>query len=141
MLPIPTRPDFGLGCASIPEPDWRGAMKPKHVVKARLRIMSGEEIALGPGKVELLGLIAETGSLRQAAARMDMSYMRAWSLVRLMNASFRLPLVEAVRGGRTGGGAQLTPEGREVLALYHGMEQAAQRAAAQGWARLRRRLK
>ena len=53
-------------------------MKPRPVLKTRFRVLSGEAIALGPGKVELLRLIAATGSLRQAAAGMDMSYMRAW---------------------------------------------------------------
>ena len=116
-------------------------MKPKHALKPRLRIMSGDVIALGPGKVELLRLIVKTGSLRQAAAGMDMSYMRAWSLVRLMNATFRTPLVEALRGGKTGGGARLTPAGETVLALYGQMEKEAARAVDGTWKRLRRFLR
>ena len=116
-------------------------MKAKSVLKTRFRILSGEAIALGPGKVELLRLIAATGSLRQAAAGMEMSYMRAWSLVRLMNALFRAPLVEALRGGKTGGGAKLTAAGEEVLALYGQMEEEAARAAGPTWRRLRRHLR
>jgi len=116
-------------------------MKPKHALKPRLRIMSRDVIALGPGKVELLRLIVKTGSLRQAAVGMGMSYMRAWSLVRLMNASFRAPLVEALRGGKTGGGARLTPAGETVLALYSQMEKEAARAVDGTWKRLRRFLR
>ena len=69
-------------------------------VRPRLRVMWGSEIALGPGRVELLELIGQTGSLRAAAARMGMSYMRAWNLVKSTNHCFSRPLVEATRGGR-----------------------------------------
>src|ERR1039458_6594506 len=52
-------------------------------VHPRFRILRGGDIALGPGKVELLALIGQTGSINKAARRMGMSYMRAWSLVSL----------------------------------------------------------
>ncbi len=51
-----------------------------------------------------------------------MSYMRAWSLVKTMNAAFREPLVVLARGGARHGGAALTPAGAKVLALYRTME-------------------
>jgi molybdate transport system regulatory protein len=63
----------------------------------RIRVVSGRDIALGPGKVELLEHIARTGSLRKAAAAMDMSYMRAWTLVKTMNRCFKKPVVVAAR--------------------------------------------
>src|SRR5271166_3816786 len=88
----------------------------------RFRIVCGREIAFGPGKADLLALIGQTGSINQAAKRMGMSYMRAWSLVRTMNRSFRKPLVLATHGGAGGGGAQLTETGRQILALYRQME-------------------
>lgn len=116
-------------------------MKAKSVLKARFRILSGETIALGPGKVELLRLIVKTGSLRQAAVAMDMSYMRAWKLVLIMNAAFREPLVEALRGGKNGGGAHLTPAGAKVLALYARMEDEATGAVKRTWAQLQRQIK
>src|SRR5258708_441187 len=78
------------------------------VLKTRLRVVCGEHIALGPGKVELLALLLETGSLSEAARRLDMSYMRAWILVKTMNKCFRQPVVAAERGGKGGGGMQVT---------------------------------
>jgi molybdate transport system regulatory protein len=89
----------------------------------RFRIYSGKEIALGPGKVNLLTAIEETGSIQQSAKSMKMSYMRAWQLVRTMNQCFRSPLVEAARGGKTKGGARLTPLGKRLLKLYLTMEE------------------
>jgi len=62
-----------------------------------MRVLCGDDIALGPGKVDLLALIGETGSIREAAERMGMSYMRAWTLIKTMNACFREPLVVASR--------------------------------------------
>src|SRR3954466_15651027 len=91
------------------------------VLLPRLRVMSGGEIALGPGRVDLLELIGETGSLRAAAARMGMSYMRAWNLVRYTNRRFKKPVVEAVRGGKAGGGARLTETGWKIVRIYRRM--------------------
>lgn len=61
--------------------------------------MAGEDIAIGPGKADLLSAIAETGSIAAAGRRLDMSYRRAWLLVETMNRCFRAPLVEAAKGG------------------------------------------
>ena len=91
-------------------------------VQPRFRIFRGGDIALGPGKVELLALIRQTGSINQAARRMGMSYMRAWSLVQTMNRCFKKPLVFATHGGEGGGGAELTETGRQILALYRELE-------------------
>ena len=98
--------------------------KPSYVISIlpRLRIMVGDQIALGPGKAELLGLICETSSISKAARRMEMSYMRAWCLVQTMNGCFREPIVLTKRGGQTGGGASLTKTGERLLVLYRRLE-------------------
>ena len=83
----------------------------------RWRIYWGPDIAAGPGKIELLDRIKETGSMLEAAKRMNMSYMRAWLLVKTMNRCFRKPLVIRTRGGRRGGGTKLTATGQRLLAL------------------------
>jgi len=101
----------------------------------------GREIALGPGKVELLEHIAKTGSITEAAERMEMSYMRAWKLIKTMEACFRQPLVEARRGGSARGGATLTKAGTEVLKLYREMDAACVLATGRQWERLRRHLR
>jgi len=105
-------------------------------LRPRLRVICGESIALGPGKVDLLGLVGQTGSIREAADRMGMSYMRAWTLIKTMNACFKEPLVEAVRGGPKHGGAKLTETGRKALKLYHAMEEDSLRATKARWKRL-----
>jgi molybdate transport system regulatory protein len=99
-------------------------------IAPRLRILLGSAIAIGPGKAALLEAIAETGSIAAAGRRMGMSYRRAWLLVRTMNACFREPLVEAKKGGFSGGGARPSPMGRNVLARYRRMERLATKAVA-----------
>jgi molybdate transport system regulatory protein len=106
------------------------------VLKPRLRVMVGKEIAVGPGKVRLLQLIDETGSINRAAARMEMSYMRAWTLIRTVNRCFGSEVVSSSRGGRSGGGARLTPLGKRIVTLYLKMEAASERACAPSWAKL-----
>lgn len=110
-------------------------------LEPRLRFPHAGVSAFGPGKAELLHFIAATGSIARSAARMKMSYNRAWILVRDMNKLFRAPLVASIRGGSAGGGATLTPLGEEVLARYTRMEAACRKAAGRDWEALRRRLR
>ena len=100
-------------------------------VGPRIRVvLSDGTIVMGPGKADLLAAVASSGSIRSAAAELEMSYMRAWSLIRVMNEAFQTPLVEKVRGGADKGGARLTVRGRRVLQLYRRMERDARRAIA-----------
>lgn len=88
----------------------------------RLRLVLAPGIALGPGKADLLEGIEATGSIAAAGRGMGMSYKRAWMLVDVMNGDFKAPLVSTMKGGKGHGGAELTPIGQEVLALYRQME-------------------
>jgi molybdate transport system regulatory protein len=110
-------------------------------VGARLRIVLEPDIAIGPGKADLLESIRETGSIAAAGRRLGMSYKRAWLLVETMNACFKSPLVEASRGGRARGGATLTPAGERVLDCYRRMEALTGKAIAGELTKLRRLLR
>ena len=104
---------------------------------ARLRIVVEPDIAIGPGKADLLEGIKETGSIAGAGRSMGMSYKRAWYLIETMNRCFKSPLVEASKGGRAGGGARLTELGHEVLARYRRMEALTEAAVEPEMAALR----
>jgi len=107
----------------------------------RLRVMWGNDIALGPGKVDLLKHIQSSGSILRAARAMNMSYMRAWKLLKTMENCFKRPLVTKSRGGRGGGNAQLTKAGEKALALYEKMEHECLNAASKTWEILAKELK
>lgn len=72
----------------------------------------------GPGKAALLDAISQTGSIRAAAERLEMSYPRALKLIEDMNQDFVEPLVISQHGGAAGGGTQVTEMGTHVLELY-----------------------
>ena len=108
---------------------------------ARLRVVLGRDIALGPGKADLLEGIRETGSIAAAGRRMGMSYKQAWLLIDTMNCCFAKPLIEAVKGGKSGGGAHLTPLGEEVLARFRRMQAATDKVIADDMAALKRAMR
>lgn len=96
-------------------------MTSQHDVQIRVRVTRGNEVAIGPGKIDLLAAIHNTGSISGAARSMGMSYRRAWLLVETMNQCFQRPLVETATGGKAGGGATLTAEGEAVLEAFSAM--------------------
>lgn len=100
----------------------------KDMLKVRIRLLQDADIALGPGKVDLLEAIAQTGSISQAAKQMGMSYRRAWQLVDTMNRCFNSPLVDTQTGGSHGGGALITELGQQVIGLFRQVEAKAMQA-------------
>lgn len=104
----------------------------------RLRIYRDHDIAIGPGKIDLLEAIAETGSISAAARQLGMSYRRAWLLVDEINRLLVSPAVQTASGGAHGGGTALTPLGQEVVLRYRAVESAARMAAAADIAALSR---
>lgn len=106
------------------------AAEMKSKVQFRVRIYRDDSIAIGPGKVQLLETIAETGSISAAARQLDMSYRRAWQLVSEMNATLIEPVVTTSKGGSHGGGAGLSPTGVQVIKHYRAMEAAARAGAS-----------
>ena len=100
-------------------------------LRIKIQLYRGNDVAMGPGKADLLDAIRSEGSISSAARALGMSYRRAWMLVEVMNHCWRAPLVEARTGGRSGGGAQVTDLGLTVLALYRALQNRTQDAAEQ----------
>jgi len=90
-------------------------------LKLKLQLYCGDEIAMGPGKADLLEAIAREGSISGAARALGMSYRRGWLLVDTMNRCFREPLVEAHAGGGRSAGARLTAAGVTALTAYRAL--------------------
>jgi len=105
-------------------------MSGAHHLKVKLQVMCGDQIAMGPGKADLLEAIAAHGSISAAGRALGFSYRRAWLLVDAMNRCWAQPLVLA-RGGA--GGAEVTALGQHVLAQYRQLQLAAQGATGIGW--------
>jgi molybdate transport system regulatory protein len=98
--------------------------------RVSLRLDFGDTVRLGPGKVQLLELVAELGSISAAGRAMGMSYRHAWLLVDSLNQAFVDQVVTTRPGGKANKRAELTPFGREVVRRFRTMEAAARRVIA-----------
>jgi molybdate transport system regulatory protein len=96
----------------------------------RVRVILRPGTLLGPGKADLLDAIDSTGSIAAAGRRLGMSYKRAWYLIDTMNTYFKEPLVLSTKGGKAGGGAQLTATGQRVVRCFRAIEADAAKVAA-----------
>lgn len=84
--------------------------------------------AFGDGPLALLKGVEETASLHRSAAKMGMSYSKAWGLIRTLERRLGFSLLERKVGGLSGGGSKLTSEAREWVARYEGLRRDVDRA-------------
>lgn len=96
-------------------------------VELRIQLKIPPDTRIGPGKIRLLEMIAERGSMSAAARGLGMTFRRAWDLVDHMNKAFGHPLVTGHTGAA--GGAELTAFGQDVVRRFRAIE-AASRAGA-----------
>jgi molybdate transport system regulatory protein len=103
----------------------RAALKrnKKFTVNGSIWIACNGERFFGPGPVELLELIEDTGSISQAARQMQMSYKKAWEIIRSLNSGARQPLVITQTGGSSGGGSAITDEAKTMIVWYRELRQ------------------
>ena len=87
-----------------------------------IRIESEEGRFLGPGRIELLEQIMATGSISQAAKKMNMSYKKAWDMIQSMNSLTTKPIVITQTGGEKGGGTQVSSEGKELIVAFRKLQ-------------------
>lgn len=107
----------------------------------RPRVRRGENVLIGPGKIELLRAVAEHGSISAAARAAGLGYKRAWSLLDELQRSIPVPIIETAAGGSKGGGAKVTAAGRALLEHYDELEQACRLAAEPALKKLDRLLR
>jgi molybdate transport system regulatory protein len=109
------------------------------VIRPRVRV--GEEVVIGPGKVELLRAVASEGSISAAGRALGMGYKRAWSLLDELQRSCAVPMIETSAGGTGGGGAKVTKSGLALIAHYDELNQACEQAARPALAKLSKLLR
>ncbi|MFW5735918.1 MAG: winged helix-turn-helix domain-containing protein [Halanaerobium sp.] len=71
-----------------------------------------DERLFGDGPCQILELVDQLGSLRQAAAEINMSYSQAWKLIKKLEKRLGFKLLDKKVGGSSGGGSELTIKGR-----------------------------
>lgn len=91
--------------------------------RLKLWLEKDGQIIMSDYRVRLLELVAETGSLSQAAATMNLSYRRAWGKVRELEENLGIKLVESEVGGAGGGHTALSPAGHALVRSYRAFQQ------------------
>lgn len=87
-------------------------------VKSNIWLEIDGQVVISAWRVRLLEAIRQTGSISQAAKVMNIPYRRAWQKIQESEERLGIKLVETQTGGIGGGGAQLTPECKEIMAKY-----------------------
>ena len=88
------------------------------IFKLTVRLYASDIKVFGPGAAQLLHRVQEYHSLRRAAQSMNMAYSKAWTVLRSAEEQLGFKLLHSSTGGRGGGGAVLTEEGRQLLERY-----------------------
>jgi molybdate transport system regulatory protein len=94
-----------------------------HKINALLALHSEGRFLVGRERVKLLEKVAEFGSIAKAAKATGFSYKTAWDSVNAVNNLLPTPAFITRPGGRTGGGAEVTEEGRRLIATFHRLEE------------------
>lgn len=90
------------------------------ILKLRYKIWiekDGEKV-FGDGPLDILHRVERTGSLRQAAEEISMSYSQAWNLMKDLEKRLGFNLLKRKVGGESGGGSQLTEQAREIMMKF-----------------------
>lgn len=76
------------------------------------------EVFIGPNQIRLLKQVLADGSIHAAAKNLKMSYQHAWHLLDKLNRLSPVPVVVRQKGGKDGGGCNISPYGMKLLRLY-----------------------
>jgi molybdate transport system regulatory protein len=95
----------------------------------RVKIFVRDDM-IGGGKVALLKLLAEQGSITAAAKAMGVDYRRAWFLLDTLQRCFEEPLFITRRGGAGTQGAEVTQLGHDLIARHDAHAAAIEAASA-----------
>lgn len=90
-------------------------------VKVKVTIHK-ESSFFGPGIAHLIKNIDEIGSVKEACVTMGLSYSKGWFILNRAEQELGYPLIHRSHGGKDGGGASLTDEGRELLSRFEELE-------------------
>jgi molybdate transport system regulatory protein len=91
-------------------------------IDAFLVLRSGGRLLVGRDRIRLLEAVAEYGSITKAAKAMGLSYKTAWEAVDAINNLLPTPAFVTRTSGRVGGAAEVTEEGRRLIAVFHRLE-------------------
>lgn len=95
---------------------------------------------MGIGVLWLLQQIKIHKSLRKGAAELGISYSKAFAMVRNLESSLGVAMLDRKKGGANRDGATLTPFGEKFIELYDSFEQEAKATLEQPYKGFRQKL-
>lgn len=100
------------------------------IFKSKIWIVDqkGQEKFFGRGPYDILCNIDRYGSLNKAAKVMNMSYSKAFKVMKRSEEILGVPLIESEIGGASGGGSRLTKQAYELMEIYRRAEKKVQQA-------------
>jgi len=99
--------------------------------KVRYKIWLEDDAPIfGDGLYELLQRVEQFGSISRASQVMKMSYREAWGRIHEAENRLRTKLLYKHAGGEMGGGAELTPAAKELMARYRKFREGVDRSIA-----------
>ena len=82
----------------------------------KLWLETDEGYVFGPGVYNLLKMVKKTGTLKEASEKLEMSYRYAWGLIKKAEEALGESLIDAQKGGKSGGGStNLTELGEQFV--------------------------
>ena len=87
-------------------------------VKSKIWIEKNGKLIFGDGKAALLSHIEKTGSIKKAAQLMGISFRHAWGYIDAIERRLDKKMLVRHRGGRYGGGSELTEEASELVKRF-----------------------
>ena len=107
--------------ADTPE-DYSALLKlhNSQLVRPEISVSLAKEMPFFDEKLAmLLSLVDETGSVRTACTRMQISYSTGWNIIRTLESQLTRTLIERTQGGSHGGKSFLTEDGKAFLKKYN----------------------
>jgi molybdate transport system regulatory protein len=98
-------------------------------IQAILSLRGANPSPVGRDRIALLEAVDTHGSITKAAQAVGLSYKAAWDALNAVNNLLPRPAVAAQTGGRHGGGAAVTPDGKALIEAFHLLEERFNRVA------------
>lgn len=90
--------------------------------RVKLQICTDEPV-IGPGVAQLLELLQQTGSMKEACGRMGMSYSKGWKIMGRAEEQLGCALIRRHHGGKSGGSCSVTEESLSLVRRYRELEE------------------
>lgn len=98
-------------------------------IDAILALKGSGPSQVGRDRILLLEAVGTHGSITKAAQAVGLSYKAAWDAINAVNNLLPRPAVTAQTGGKHGGGAIVTEDGKALIASFHLLEERLARIA------------